>query len=114
MTKQDIRQRIWLLTDGIPLKLDSMTIQIVDSDKLLVTGWTNTIHFENISRENLLLELEGLKASYAELTKSFVELTDTVRNNSLKIEFHMAFDDSGKSGIGLCNEIEGAINWHIE
>jgi hypothetical protein len=114
MTTKDIKERIWLIADGIPLKLDNMTIKTTDSGKLLVSGWTNTIHFENISRENVLVELASLKDSYAELLKAYNELNDIVRMNNLTIEFHMAYNDAGKVGIGLCSEIDGKLNWYID
>ena len=57
MTADDIRQRIWAIPDGVPLKLDHMTIQTTDSNKLLVTGWTNTIHFQMSRPEIGLHEL---------------------------------------------------------
>jgi hypothetical protein len=78
-----------------------------------VTGWTNTINFENISKANLLQELDDLKSSFLNLSKSFKELTDIVMINNLIIEYHMAYDDSGKAGIGLCSEINGKIYWYI-
>jgi hypothetical protein len=114
MTTKDIQERIWLIPDGIPLTLDDMTIRTTDSGKLLVTGWTSTIHFENITRGRILMELDDLKNSYSELSKSFNELNEIVSNNNLTIEYHMAYDDAGKVAIGLCSEIEGKLNWDID
>jgi len=111
---ENIRKRIWLIADGIPLKLDSMTIRTSDSGKLLVTGWTNTINFGNISKEKILQELDDLKSSFSDLSKKFPDLYDIVNGNDLIIEYHMAYDDSGKAGIGLCSEIEGRLNWYID
>jgi hypothetical protein len=113
MTADDIRQRIWLIADGIPLKLDSMTIQTTDSNKLLVTGWTNTVNFENITKEKVLSEPRNLKSSFTDLTSSFSELNDIITGNELTVEFHIAYDDSGKVGIGLCSEINGNIKWYL-
>ncbi len=108
-----IRQRIWLIPDGIPLKLDNMTVRSNDSGKLLVTGWTRTIHFDNISKEVILQELNNLKSAFSELSRTFSELSDIVQRNALTIEYHMAYNDSGKVGIGLCSEIDGKLNWYI-
>jgi hypothetical protein len=113
MTTKDIQERIWLIPDGIPLMLDDMTIRATDSGKLLVTGWTSTIHFVNITRERILMELDDLKNSYSELSMSFNELNDIVTNNNLTIEYHVAYDEAGKIGIGLCSEIDGKLNWYI-
>lgn len=114
MTTKEIKERIWLIGDGIPLKLDNMTIRTTDSGKLLVTGWTSSIHFENISRNKILKELADLKTSYGELSRIYEELNDLVQSNNLTVEFHMAYDDAGKAGIGLCSEIDGKLNWYIE
>ena len=114
MTTNNLRERIYLIADGVPLKLDNATIKTTDSGKLLVTGWTNTIHFENVSKRRVLEELESLKMTFAELSKSFPELIDIVINNNLTIEYHMSYDDGGKAGIGICSEIEGELNWYID
>lgn len=114
MTTNDIRERIWLIPEGIPLKLGNMTIRTTDSNKLLIIGWTKTIYFENISKEKILRELGDLKASYSKLSESFTELRDIVENNNLIIEYHIAYDDAGKVGIGLCSEIDGKLNWYID
>ncbi len=111
---ENIRKRIWLIPDGIPLKLDNISIRTNDSGKLLVTGWTNTLNFNNISKENILQELNKLKSSFSDLSNSFPELKDIVEANDLTIEYHMAYDDYGKVGIGLCSEIEGTLNWYID
>ena len=111
---ENIRKRIWLIAEGIPLKLDNIFIRTNDSGKLLVTGWTNTINFNNIAKENILQELDDLKSSFSEIVEKFPELNDIVKGNDLTIEYHMSYNDSGKAGIGLCSEIEGKLNWYID
>ena len=111
---ETIRQRIWLIPEGIPLKLDNITIRTNESGKLLVTGWTHTINFNNISKENILQELDDLKSSFSDLSNSFPELDNIVKGNGLTIEYHMAYDDSGKAGIGICAEIKGHLIWYID
>ncbi len=114
MDTSEIQRKIWRIADGIPFKLGNLTIRTTNSDKLLVTGWTNTIHFNSISRDNIVNELKELKQSFYELRSSFKELDDIIINNDLNIEFHMAYDDSGKCSIGICSEINGEINWYID
>lgn len=109
----NITERIWLITDGIPLKMENMTIRTTDSNKLLVIGFTNTIYFKNISRESILKELHDLIDSFLKLSKSHNELNDIVEKNNLTIEYHVSYDDSGKVGIGLCSEINGKLDWYI-
>jgi len=112
-SEENMNKRIWLIAEGIPLKLDSMTIQMSDSGKLLVTGWTNTFNFGNITKENILQELDDLKSSFLDISERFPALNDIIKGNNLTIEYHMTYDDSGKAGIGLCSEIEGKLSWNI-
>lgn len=114
MNNEEIRQRIWRIADGVPLKLGKVTIRTTDTGKLLVTKWIDTLYFENISKQDILNELNELKALFAGLSGSFNELNNIVDNNDLIIEYHVAYDDAGKAGIGLCSEIEGKLNWYIE
>jgi|GEM_PF-2420165 len=111
---EKIRNRISLIPEGIQLRLGDMTIRADNSGKLIVTGWTNTIYFENITKENVLQELGDLKLSYAELSHSFKELDDIIKANNLKIEYYISYDDAGKVGIALCSEIESKLNWYID
>ncbi|MEP7323976.1 MAG: hypothetical protein ABI761_18755, partial [Saprospiraceae bacterium] len=94
-------------------KLDNITIR-TDSGKLLIIGWTTTFNFKNISKGAILKELEELKSSFLNLSKTFIELNDIVKSNNLTIEYHISYDDGGKAGIGICSEIEGKINWYTE
>ena len=79
----------------------------ITCDKLIVTGWTSSLNLTNTSKEKILQELNELKQSYFDLSKSFPELNDIVKENKLIVEYHMAYDDYGKVVIGLCSEIEG-------
>jgi NAD-dependent SIR2 family protein deacetylase len=113
MNDNQLQERIWRIADGVPLKMGNMTIQTSKSDKLLVTGWTNTVHFENINKSSVLKELEELKLSFTNLTQNYDDLNTIIDMNHLTVEFHMTFDDSGKVGIGLCSELKGELNWYL-
>ena len=113
MDTTQLKERIWRIADGIPLRLDNCTIKINDNGRLLVIGWTYTIYFENVTKDKVIQELNELKDNFKKLTDSFSDLVTIIKSNDLKIEFHMQFDDNGKAGIGLCSEIDGQINWYI-
>ncbi|PNQ72506.1 hypothetical protein C1T31_12020 [Hanstruepera neustonica] len=113
MNESHIQDRIWRIVDGVPLKLSNVTIKTTDSNKLLVTGWTNTVHYENIKKDSVLRELEELKATFNDLTERFVDLKTIIAKNNLVVEFHMAYDDAGKVGIELCSELNGKLNWYL-
>ena len=114
MDDLQLKERIQRIPDGVPLNLGKMTINTSDSDKLLVTGWINTIQFENISKESVARELRELKKSFFKLSESYNDLKTIVKVNNLTIEYHMTYDDAGKVGIGLCSEINGIVNWYIQ
>jgi hypothetical protein len=113
MNQVNIHDRIWRIADGLPLKLGSMTIQTTDSDKLLVTGWIHTRHFENINKSSVQRELEELKEAFTDLTKTYCDLNTIIKKNNLAVEFHLAYDDAGKVGIGLCSELNGELKWYL-
>ena len=113
MNPEEIRKRIWFIADGVPLELGNMTIRTTDSDKLLVIGCTSTLNIKNISKRKIVQELDGLKTSFLNLLKSVGELNDLIKNNNLTVEYHIAYDDAGEAGIGLCSEIGGTINWYV-
>ena len=113
MDTTQLTERIWRLADGIPLRFDNCTIRINDNGTLLVTGWTDTIYFENITKDKVIQELNELKDNFKKLSELVPDLLTLIDSNNLTIEFHMQFDDNGKAGIGLCSEISGQINWYI-
>lgn len=113
MGEKNIKERIWRIPDGIPLKLGNMTIRTSNSDKLLVIGKIKTIEFKNINKNTVNKELENLKNSFSKLTQSFDDLNTIIKSNNLNIEYHMAYDDGGKVEIGLCSEIDNKMNWYI-
>jgi len=113
LNKESIRTGIFYILDGRPLILPEMSIQISRSNNLIVTGWTRTIHMENINRNEVMVEVETLKNNFRKFMKEFPELTDIISMNRLSVEFHFCYDDYGKAGIGICSEIDGTINWYI-
>jgi hypothetical protein len=102
MDKTDLTERIWRIADGIPLRLDNCTIKINDNGRLLVIGWTDTIYFENVTKDKVIQELNELKGNLKKLADSVPDLVTIIKINDLTIEFHMQFDDNGKASIGLC------------
>ena len=113
MNTTQLKERIWKIPDGIPLRLDNCTIRISDNGRLLITGWTDTIYFENITKDKVMQELNELKDNFKTLSKLAPDLVALIDNINLTVEFHMQFNDNGKAGIGLCSEIDGQLNWYI-
>jgi len=108
---ENIREKIWRIADGIPLKVSNMTVRIAEG-KLLVTGCTSTIHLENLHKDKMLEELSDLKTNFQHLSDSYEELENLKTGNNLEVEYHLAYDDGGKARIGLCSEIGGVVYWY--
>ena len=111
MDSEILRKKIWLIADGIPLKIENVIIR-VDAGKLLVTYWTQTYYLENVTKSNSLIELDDLKNYFSTLMLQFEELQSLIDLNNLKVEYHIAYD-TGKSGVGICSEIDGKLNWYL-
>lgn len=111
MEKNVIEQKTWLIAEGLPFKFDNITIRTTDGGKLLVTWWTPTVFFENISQENIESELVQLKKNFIALAEEYraIELL----RNELEVEYHISYD-SGKAGVGICSEINNEVIWYIE
>ncbi|MGL2964769.1 hypothetical protein ACSVH2_13185 [Flavobacterium sp. RSB2_4_14] len=112
MDSEQIRKRIWLITDGVPLSIENVTIRIDRAGKLLVIGWTNTFYLENVTKVKSFLELENLKQYFMSLKSQFEEFDSLISLNNLTTEYHITFNE-GKNAIGICSEINGELNWYL-
>lgn len=79
----------------------------------MVTRWTSVFYLENITRSIAFQELQEAKSFYLELCESFQELKEIVTANNLMVEYHVAYNDMGKAGVGVCSEIDGTIDYYI-
>ncbi len=111
MEFNDIRQRILLIADGVPLKVGNITIKI-EAGKSIVTYWTETYHLKNVSEANSIIELGNLKKNFLLLIRQFEDLQNLIHLNDLKIEYYIAHD-TGKSAVYICEEIDGKFSWHL-
>jgi len=112
MDKSGLEDKIWRIADGIPLKLGNMNIRMTDTGTLLVTWWTDTIYFENITKEYALKELRKLREMFLELQEEYNALNTIVEVNSLKIEYHVSYD-TGKGSVGICSDIDDVVHWYV-
>ena len=109
---ENLRNKIWRLPDGIPVNIGNMTIRLVDN-KMLVTGWTSSLFFQNVTRTKAYEELIALKSDFSQLRAKYNELAQIPDWNNLDTEYHIAYDDGGKGAVGICSEINGELHWYI-
>jgi hypothetical protein len=112
MTEEEIQIRlknaIILLADLHTYTVGDITLNAKDKDHLSVTGWTNSIALENISKQKALEELSETKLLFDKMVKCSNEFATFIKNR--QIEYRLGFD-YGMGGIGLCSETNGQLVW---
>lgn len=98
-----------LLQDNSSLKVGDLTFSLAQNKELIVIGWTNFIHFENLTKRQSLIELNEIKESFKLMLHSSKELAEFAKNK--KINYLLNYDDAGKCGIEICSEKNGEIFW---
>ncbi|MCP9764078.1 hypothetical protein [Lacihabitans soyangensis] len=101
-----------LLQDNQFLKVGDLTFNLKENRELVVIGWTNYIHFENLTKRQSLIELNEIKDLFRLMLNSSKYLADFVENKTIK--YFLNYDDSGKCGIGICSEENGQIFWQAQ
>ena len=88
-----------LLQDNQSLKVGDLTLSSKDNTELKVIGWTNFIHFENLTKRQSIIELNEIKNLFQLMLNSSKELSDFAENKSIK--YFLNYDDADKGGIGF-------------
>ncbi len=108
-TLENVKQ---LLQENQSLKVGDLTLNFKDNRELTVIGWTNFIHFENLTKRQSLIELNEIKDLFRLMLNSSKDLADFVEHKSIK--YFLNYDDAGKCGIGICSEDNGQILWQAQ
>ena len=101
-----------LLQNNRSLKVGELTLSSNDNTELNVIGWTNFIHFENLTKRQSSIELNEIKDMFRLMLNSSRELADFTENKA--ITYFLNFNDAGKCGIEICSEVNGQIFWHAQ
>ena len=112
MDKDRIRTAVDFLKDGQSFKLGDLTLGITDNGDVYVTGWTQYINIENLTRDIALYELKEIKELFERMTHHSPELKRFTVDRVVK--YNLAYDDSGKVGIGICEEVNGKLTWIMD
>ena len=102
---------IEIIEQGEPFRVGNLLISITDKNSLTVTGWTEYIHMENLTKNFVLKELTAIKQAFEDLFLLSSEWKQFVADKT--VEYNLAFDDYGKAGIYICKEKAGKVSWLI-
>jgi hypothetical protein len=97
-----------LLKDGQSLTIGDLRLGIEESGSMYITGWTQYLDINNLSKAKALQELSEIKALFYDMVSDSKELEIFIVGKSLK--FNLAFN-YGKGGFGICSEKNGIITW---
>jgi len=112
MDKDRIIAAIEFLKDGQTFKLGDLTLGRTSGGDILVTGWTDYLDLQNLTKRAALTELKETKELFNKLILFSSDLKEFTTDK--RIEYHLAYEDSGKAGIGVCYEVGGQLTWIIE
>lgn len=110
MKSQRIKSAIEFLKDGQSFRVDDLRLGVAD-DGIYVTGWSQYLNLENVTKEQSLIELSEIKSLFKLMVDSSPELEEFIRTKKIKI--NLAFN-YGASAIGICSEKDGVITWELE
>jgi hypothetical protein len=111
MLLERIKGAIGIIREGQPFKLGDLLITRQDKNTLSVTGWTQHLYLNQLTKSNAAEELVHIKQDFQKLVSSSSDWKDFL--NDKTIQYNLDYDEFGK-GIGICNEINGEIKWLID
>ncbi|UEG51283.1 hypothetical protein LK994_07345 [Ferruginibacter lapsinanis] len=109
--KHRINNALILLADGHSLKVGDLTFGCRDKTNFSVSGWTNNILLENVTRQSALTELNDIKSLFSKMVDTSNELADFIKNK--QIIYYLGYD-YGMGSIGICNKKNGQLKWETE
>jgi hypothetical protein len=106
-----IRNAIDFLKDGQSFTVNGLRLT-TEKQTIIVVGWSEYIHFENLTRYQSIKELEEIKLLFHKMIQISLELKEFVKNKN--VSYKLWYDDSGKASIPICAEINGIFIWETE
>jgi len=111
MEIERINTAVKFLKNGQSFKVGPLLLGAIDESNLCVTGWSQYIFLDNLTKQKALRELQSIKTLFEEMIRLSQDLRDFIKNK--KFEYNLVFD-SGKAGVGICSEKNGNIEWQID
>lgn len=109
--RDDLRTLVEFLKDNQSYRVGDIRVGITEQFEIEVTGWSNYIHFENLTKLNCLQELKEIKKIFFKM----IDVSDDLKNfvAGKTIIYNLGFDHYGKSSIAICMEKDGEVVWRI-
>ena len=104
-----VKTAVDFLKDGHFFVVNGLKLDIDNSGNLIVVGWLNNI--SNINKAMALAELESIKSMFWEMINDSNDLREFSIGKD--IIFKLAYS-YGMGAIGVCEEIDGVINWLLD
>jgi hypothetical protein len=108
MEIERINTAVKFLNNGQSFRVEPLLLGTIDTSNLYVTGWSQYIFLNNLTKQIALRELQEIKILFEEMISISQDLRGFVKNK--KIEYNLVFD-TGKAGVGICSEKNGNIEW---
>lgn len=111
MGTERIKIAIEFLKEGQSFKVGDLRLGMSGKDKMYVTGWSQYIYIENLTKYEALQELEHIKTLFKQMVESSNELKKFIQDKSIK--YNLAFY-YGMGAINICSEKNEIVEWAIE
>ena len=111
MLRERLKGAIEAIRDGQRFKLGDLLIT-KDKNTVLVTGWTESLHLNVLTKSIAKEELAHIKQDFQKLVSSSDDWKEFVTDKT--IQYNLDYDEFGKGGPGICKEVNGKIEWMVE
>lgn len=111
MIRERLKGAIEAVKDGQPFKIGDLSIT-KDQNTVSVTGWTEILFLNILSKAKAAAELAQIKHDFQKLVSSSADWQDFVSGKT--IQYKLDYDEFGKGGPGICKEINGQIEWLVD
>lgn len=106
-----IKTAVEFLMDGQSFKVGDLRLGMNGKYDMYVTGWSQYLNLENLTKHQALKELEEIKNLFKQMLDVSQELRNFVHDKRMK--YNLAFN-YGMGAIGICSEKNGAVEWETE
>jgi len=107
--RDKIKIAIEFLKDKKSFLVGDLRLEANELGDIEITGWSQYTNFRNLTKENSLEELQGIKSLFYDKLKVSPELANFIKGKD--IVFNLYFDDYGKASIEICSEKDSNICW---
>ena len=95
---------------GHALSANELLFSGEGNDVLCITGWTNTVMFENINRDIATTEIHALKTFVEKFPYSLSEMLKISGKKELILHLNYNYETGS---VQICSLRKGTISWNI-